>query len=191
MKIVVVEPHPDDAFLSLGWHLETLWRDHERMIITVFADEKRGKEAERYAAEIGASHYCLGLPESNMNSPTEKGVKPIPELKELLKNDGIVDADLFLFPLGLQHPDHIRTAVSRPANALRYLDTPYQTKQKLGNELRRKCEGMEIYSLAFPSKKKWKHAELFKTQAKFFYFNKDLLIGDLPEIILCRTSPVE
>lgn len=181
MRIIVVEPHPDDAFLSLGWHLEHVWRDEERLIVTVYADMVRAAEGLAYANAIGAGYECLGLRESGMESGGQ--VRKVPELVDCLADLRAVGWDRICFPLGLQHPDHLRVSISRPADALRYVDTPYQTKQKLAGVLADKTEGMEIRSMYYPGAAKWRRVPIFKSQAKFFHFNpmKDLRI---PEILL-------
>ena len=186
MKILVVEPHPDDAFLSLGWHLEKVWAGDEKTILTVYADERRDKEAKAYADAVGAGHICLGLSESKMDSPTTS-IKAIPELRSKLHELEAEGYDLILFPLGLQHPDHIRVAVSRPPDAARYVDTPYQTKQKLADTLLSKTKGMVIESVLYPPKRKWRHGTLFKSQSLFFHYNAGLGDSLLPEMVL---SPV-
>ena len=180
MKILVVEPHCDDAFLSLGWHLQHIWKEHERVILTVFSDKKRDEEATAYAEAIGATSISLCLQETPMEGSLVKRL--IPEVRLKLAE---IEFDQVYFPLGLQHPDHINTAFSRLAGAFRYLDTPYQAKQKLSEELIQKSKGMEIQSICFPPKNKWKHIPLFKSQSKFFHFNQDLKESKLPEIVLC------
>jgi hypothetical protein len=209
MKVIVVEPHCDDAFLSLGWHIERLWRSLNVLILTVYADAARTREAGAYAAAVGARSRVLGLAESatGLAAPVASpagpvaspagparraGLRALPEVRNALREelgllepmDLIVPADtLVLFPLGLQHPDHLQVAASRIPGCGRYLDTPYQTKQKLAQELRDKTEGMYLYSLCYPGKRKWKHVPLFKSQSKFFHFN-DLSGCKIPETIL-------
>lgn len=167
MKLAIIEPHPDDAFLSVGWHIEKIWKPlYEITIVTVFCDEKRAKEAQAYASKLGVACVTLGLPESEMNGISKPTV--IKPLKELLTTSGF---DRTVFPIGLQHPDHISVASSRFSNSWRYVDTPYQCKQKIQDELRRKVEGRSIVSIAYPPKTKWRHIPIFKSQSKFFYFN--------------------
>lgn len=184
MKIVVVEPHPDDAFLSLGHHLQTIWKQHELLIITVYADARRTKEAQAYAYAIGAQSLVLGLTESNM-ADTGK-VRRVPELVEAL--EPLESWDLLYLPLGLQHIDHKRVAASQPipktSKLRRYLDTPYQTKQKLAEELQTLSKGLVIESIVFPGQRKWKHIDIYKSQAKFFHYNEGLKTSKLPEITL-------
>lgn len=182
MKILVIEPHPDDAFLSLGWHLEEVWKSDEKLIVTVYADDRRGREAGEYARSVGASHSCLGLAESGMNE--REGVKVIPELRQEMTRLQSITWDVVLFPLGLQHPDHLRVAATRPTGAFRYVDTPYQTKLKLGDDLAGKAEGMTLWSIRFPGLRKWRHQSVFKSQAKFFHYNEELTRSRLPEIVL-------
>lgn len=185
MKIIVVEPHPDDAFLSLGWHLERLWKNEDRTILTVFADSKRTKEAEAYASSIGAKSVVLGLEESKMLS--SRPVRRISAIEEFFNGHGNKSKeryDRILFPIGLQHPDHLDVAASRVPNSARYLDTPYQTKQKLADCLLEKVDGMIVGSLLFPPKTKWRKAAIFKSQSRFFYYNEKLYESLLPEMTL-------
>lgn len=178
MHIVVIEPHPDDAFLSLGWHLEHIWANHNRTIVSVYANEKRSKEASHYAHAIGASSISMGLEESRMDS----GGPIVPEraLDKLLSD---LPCDHLVFPIGLQHPDHLRVKAVAWGGSWFYLDTPYQTKQKLQEDLATATSGKNIVSICYPSTRKWRHIPIFQSQSKFFHFNpmKGLCI---PEIIV-------
>ena len=178
--IVVVEPHPDDAFLSLGWHLEHVWRNTERWIVSVYANTQRAAEGQAYATSVGAQYLCLGLDESRMDSAASP-IRPVAELEDVLSR---FRGAVWYFPLGLQHPDHLRVAASRPVGAMRYLDTPYQCKQKLAEDLQRKVEGMGVVSLCYPGLRKWRHIPLFKSQAKFFHFNPKESLKGVPETVL-------
>lgn len=173
MHIVVVEPHPDDAFLSLGWHLEKIWQGEERTILTVFSNGRRAAEASQYASAIGAGHLCLGLPETpldNLGAPYER--RPVPGLAKAVFG---LKPDLLAIPLGLQHPDHknVRAALDlRKQPMAYYFDTPYMGKKKLADELLSKARGMRILSIVYPSARKWKHIKVFKSQGSFFYFER-------------------
>lgn len=186
MRILVVEPHPDDAFLSLGWHLEHLWKNDERCILTVYADAKRTKEAEAYAKAIGARSEVIGLEESKMNGG--KRVTEVVELAEYLEELENQHWDKIFFPVGLQHPDHLSVAATRLPGCYRYLDTPYQTKQKLAEILLEKVEGWTVDSILFPSSRKWRHEEVFKSQSRFFYYNSKLKESLLPEIVFAPVT---
>lgn len=175
--IVVIEPHPDDAFLSLGWHLAELWKEEERVIVTVYCNEKRGKEAEAYAKAIGARSVTLGLEESNLRS---SGPTTPPEALAALLGD--YTGARLLFPLGLQHPDHLRVAKAAPRGAERYVEVPYQTKQMLQKELRLKMKGKVVRSIVYPPSRKKALAKVFKSQGMFFHYNP--LACRIPEIVL-------
>jgi len=183
VKIVVVEPHCDDAFLSLGGHLETLWKDLDRTIITVFGDAKRDQEARNYAEAIGAKSITLGLTESRMLSELRESL-PIPELQETIRGLRLLPRDVLAFPLGLQHPDHYRVRDAATSRAVFYTDTPYWSKQKLGEEVRDRLKGTVIESVLFPHARKWRHIPIFQSQAKFFHFNDGLKTSRIPEIVI-------
>jgi hypothetical protein len=170
MRTIVIEPHPDDAFLSIGWHLEKLWKSHDKTIVTVYADARRTKEAEDYAQAIGARSIVLGLEESKLDGETID-LRSVDALGDALGGLNVTSKTRILFPLGLQHPDHYRVALSATPDCLWYVDTPYLTKLKLADELLEKSVGKVIDSIAFPPKMKWKKKEIFKSQAKFFHFN--------------------
>jgi hypothetical protein len=179
MRLIVVEPHPDDAFLSVGWHLETVWAEYDCTILTVYTDRRRQAEAGRYAAAVGAESVVLNLPESKMLSRLRPSV--IPELRVALAK---MVWDVIVFPLGLQHPDHLNVSMTRVPGALRYLDSPYLSKHKLATSLLEKTRGMRVESILFPPKRKWRHIPIFTSQAKFFYFNQ-MEGARLPEVVLC------
>jgi hypothetical protein len=178
MRIVVVEPHPDDAFLSLGWHLETLWANDRRTILTVYADERRSKEASRYAHAIGATSICLGLEESRMDSDGK--IEREERLDSVISRLGF---DEIVFPIGLQHPDHLRVEASAEEHCWYYLDTPYQTKHKLQEDLLSAASGRKIVSICYPHSRKWRHIPIFQSQSKFFHFNRMQNLR-IPEIVV-------
>lgn len=180
--ILIVEPHCDDAYLSLGWHIERVWKDWDRIILTVYSTEKRSREARTYANRVGATPITMDLPETKMMAKVSKEYlsETIPELIDTV---GQIGADLIVYPLGLQHPDHIRVANSRPSNCLRYVDMPYASKMKLGEEVYNRSVGMTVESIYFPPKTKYRHSSIFATQAKFFHFNP-IQDWKLPEIVL-------
>lgn len=183
-KIVVVEPHSDDAFLSLGWHLEKIWEELEKVIITVYSSPVREREARSFAYTVGAEHISMELEGSKMENDWDG--KTVPGLLTLIYRTGY---DHIIFPIGLQHPDHLAVAATerllQQNNVYQYLDTPYQTKFKLADEVLEKTRGMVIDSICYPPKKKWRHSKLFESQAKFFHYNpmENLKI---PEMVLVR-----
>jgi len=178
-SLLVIEPHPDDAWLSLGGHLKSLWDDYDVTILTVFSNDRRKVEAENYAKSIGAESIVMGLEETDMLEKT--GPSSIPGLRKILKRFKRAQK---VFPVGLQHPDHFSVASYASNSDWLYLDTPYQSKQKLGEELRESLCGLPIVSILFPHANKWKAEEIFKSQAKFMHYNADLKGSKLPELIL-------
>lgn len=167
-SICVIEPHVDDCFISLGWHIENLWKDKDVTILSVHCDDKRSKEAKAYASKVGAVSACLGL---------EQG-------KEVVCKPYFWDKfDVVLFPIGLQHPDHLRVRNLAPNDAMFYLDTPYQSKQMNAQALAEAVVGRTLVSIAYPHKRKWRHKEIFKSQSKFFHFNP-MQDYKIPEIIV-------
>lgn len=185
MKLLVVEPHPDDAFLSLGWHLEKVWPKTGVItgvtILTVYHDDRRGKEGKAYADKVGAEWIGLGLDESAMLS-SRQGTRKVDHLLSWM-DDNRETFDVSVFPVGLQHPDHMRVAATRERTSLRYLDTPYAQKRKLEEELIERTEGLPVLSIAFPPKTKWRHKGIFKSQSKFFFYNSNLEEYRAPEIV--------
>lgn len=180
--VLVVEPHPDDAFLSLGEALAELFADRDRVILSVFADERRSAEGRAYADAIGARYESMGIPESKMDSGGP--ILRVPGLRERVE---AVGAETVIFPLGLQHPDHLRVALSRPPGALRYLDSPYFAKRKLRKDVEEKTRGLEVRSLILPSKRKARFVPIFKSQTKFFFYNP-VDNPRLPEVLLGPVS---
>lgn len=178
--IWVIEPHVDDAFLSLHAHIQNWVASGETVgIYTVFSNARRQMEGEQYASKVKAQYASLGC-EEGMNG-LEGATKVIPLSKwdtPFRKRDQLV------FPIGLQHPDHKTIGDMAPKGCWRYLDVPYVAKQKLGEYVNRSIEGMTIVSIRFASKRKWRHIEIFKSQAKFYYYNPPETMSKIPEIVL-------
>lgn len=182
-SILAVETHADDAFLSLGWHLEHLWKNKKRTILTVFSDGKRTKEAQEYADAIGCSSICLELHQTNHLNKVTGPIQRLYRLEDAL-DDLWDDYDEVVLPLGLQHPDHLAVAMTfENLDVLWYVDSPYCTKQKLRDELNEKILGRKIESICYPGKRKWRHIPIFRSQAKFFHFNP-MAEYRTPEIVL-------
>jgi len=164
----LIEPHADDVFLSLHQHIVDLWKDVSKTIVTVFATQQRVKEAREYALAVKCRHFCLGLEEGGGLSQKAGFVPPFDEWKLPRKR-----GDVLIFPIGIQHPDHLAVAKRVPTIGVvwRYLDTPYYTKQKVAQELIEKTRGRCIRSIRYATRHKWKHVEKFKSQGKFFFYN--------------------
>jgi len=180
MKIAVVEPHADDAFLSLGAHMEDwIKKGKEVTIITVYHDIKRGNEAEAYARAIGAEWRGVGLPEHG-GGLAEAFEVPTPGLGWVLREFSRVYA-----PLGLQHPEHRAVARALPG-AYVYLEIPYAYKLKNRAEVDELTSFPEygLYSILTAHGRKARHTGIFKSQSKFFFYNDPKELVRHPEIIL-------
>jgi hypothetical protein len=178
--IWVIEPHADDAFLSLHEHL-LAWKKGGRdvTIVTIYSNPQRDGEAKAYADSVGAFHASLTITDqSHLGLPP----RPIPPLASWPLP--ISPDDQWVFPLGLQHPDHKQVRGEAPDGAWFYLDTPYQAKLKLQAELMRFVRSRKIVSIRYPSKRKWRSIPIFKSQAKFFHFNPAESLERIPEIIV-------
>jgi hypothetical protein len=168
---VVLEPHADDAFLSLGGHIEQWVKyGHPVRIVTVCsATRKRARDAEDYARAVGASWVGLGYDEG---------------LSEFTMTRFDLTGGVLIVPLGIQNHDHIVIANAFPRRICRYLDTPYHIVQKNGPEICSALEGRQVYSFLKPPARKWRHIPLFKDQAKFFHYNTSEKLQQCVELIV-------
>lgn len=179
-KVLVIEPHADDAFLSLGHHLASIWETETLAIATVFPETmQRGDEARAYAHSVGASHYCRGEGYEEVKTPTLTALK-----KWLALIIEEFDPDAVIGPLGIQHEEHKLVAAALPPNAQRYLDVPYAGKLKNGSEVRDLVRGRIVTSFAVPPMPKFNGARFFRSQAKFFYYNTPEALARCPEVII-------
>lgn len=190
MKILVVEPHADDAFLSLGAHIE-FWvkRGDDVTIATVYsATPKRGAEACAYANAVGAEWIALGAKEVRPRREDH------PELIDVTwKFTELVEEGQYnqiISPIGIRHPEHraVRDLLNRGLfnHILYYWEQPYSVVSTNRDELAAKAFGRKIVSYMKPNMRKWRHIPIFKTQAKFFHFNPaeslnrtfEMIVGD-------------
>lgn len=180
MKYLIVEPHADDAFLSLGHHLGKVWRGNtDCAIVTLFPETvRRAEEGQAFAFAVGCEYFTK-------NAETEQ---PFDTLKRVVKH---FNPDQIVGPLGIQHPQHvevhhmIRGLVKRSV-AWYYLDTPYQLKLKNADAVNTALFGTTPVSYATCPATKWKHVPLFRSQAKFFHFNPPEHLARAPELIVER-----
>jgi hypothetical protein len=164
--VVVVEPHADDAFLSLGGHLvEWVKRRVGVTICTVYSGtRRRGYDAGAYAAHIGADWIGLGWVEGDsMDGPV---------LPRLLEPGDIDDLPgVPILPLGLRHVEHLAVANARLPGGLAYVDQPYASKPTMAGLVTARLRGAEVVSWCRPRASKYGAARLFKDQARYFYMN--------------------
>lgn len=167
----VIEPHADDAFLSMGGHIEEWVKKGEAVtIVTVYsATPKRGAEAKAYADAVGAAWIGCGAVEAG----SMDGLPATFELPSF--NDAF---DIFV-PLGIRHEEHklVRaiaegTIGSRIIPTLSYyLDQPYALQPSNSAEVSKVVAGMIVGSYLKPTARKYRHIPIFKTQSKFFFYN--------------------
>ena len=172
-RIFIVEPHSDDAFLSMHTHITTLWKDKPKTIVTVFCDERRCEEANNYADSVGCQHIGLMLQEGGGLSHEAGRVPPFGEWDIRFR-----DNDMLVFPVGLQHPDHIAVRARLPLTAfgvtpyLFYPEIPYYGKLKVGEQLLTATKGLVVDSMIYSPQSKWKSIQFFKSQGRYWFYNK-------------------
>lgn len=181
MNIVVVEPHSDDAFLSLGWHIENWIRDgHPVHIITLYPVNRRSLlDARDYAKAVDASWTGY-----------EMQTGPMPKQRIKLPPGQLI------LPLGgapLDQTSHtqdhwnVRCWLERPG-CWYYLDQPYAIVQKHSIRFAKMLTGMNVISYSKPPIRKWRHIPLFRGQAKFFHFNPAEKLKQTCELIVAGHS---
>jgi LmbE family N-acetylglucosaminyl deacetylase len=189
--IHIIEPHADDAFLSLGGHIANWIKDNIPVhIITVYSGtRKRGPEAEAYAKAMGASWSGLEAKERRGGGKPGDGTKAI---RCFLSSHLSGDHGHILLPLAPKHPDHIevREAVEAWHTGAQhfwlqyYLDQPYAAMTVNSPEINRLLSGMRVVSYFKPTIHKYKHIRLFKDQGRFWHFNPPESLKHNPELIV-------
>jgi hypothetical protein len=184
--IIVVEPHADDAFLSLGSTIRS-WTEFGLTvtIYTVFGNAARLAEARSFAHSIGASWTSAGLPESGVGLRGELSEEDLIVMRSALR---LVRRELDRIggwrvgPLGLRHPEHREVAGSIPADA-RYIDTPYQLVKRNAEELANRLSGRKETHRLSPPTSKWDAIPLFRSQSLFFYRNNPRRLAAADEVL--------
>ena len=186
--IFIMEPHADDAFLSLGGHIEEWVRTGSDVwILTVFSGtRKRGREAEAYAQAVGAKWMGAGCVEGQPLLPgvlNAMGGDLEPGSQYLLP--GV----LYLLPLGIAHPEHVGVREMVESLVLRnriayYLDQPYALTQKNGPRITELLLGKQVVSYRKPGIRKYRHVPIFKDQAKFYHYNPPAKLVQACELIV-------
>lgn len=198
--MIIVEPHADDAFLSMGGIIEA---SANVTIITVYSGtRKRAQDAKAYADAVGAKWIGMGFVESGSmdGEPTSIDAKIIFEtIKDL--------SGAIILPLGVgNHREHEYVTLSfieqiyiinkaheyeqslppKYLNLQFYVDMPYAAKMKHQRQLYELTSGKEIVHLMRPSQHKWRYIKHFKDQQKFFYFENgdDALVEKTFELVV-------
>lgn len=183
--ITVVEPHPDDAWLSLGATMER-WIAEQRYvrILTVYADRVRAAESAAYALHIGATPISLGLTPNGGGLSGDWEAVPLPA--SVLSGVRSDPPGTWVWPLGIQHPEHRAVAaLGRQVDPAgwSYVDLPYAMKVGRQDEVRRLLAGREIISWERPAARKWRAEAIYKSQSLFMRNNGDVL-RHAPEVVV-------
>lgn len=184
--ITIIEPHADDAFLSLGSHIEAWRRLRQQVaIVTVFSGtRRRGDDAQRYARAVGAEWLGLGAREPDDGGRRGDGARALAGLPRGYRGASGVTV---LVPLAIAHPEHVE--VRRAAEDLGlcpwyYLDQPYAATQKHGEHTSLLLGGKVVCSFRPGSRRKYRHIPLFRDQGRFFHYNPVERLERLPELIV-------
>ncbi|HTS23007.1 MAG TPA: hypothetical protein VMN79_14475 [Casimicrobiaceae bacterium] len=180
MRTLIVEPHADDAFLSLGHTLCTRAPSEEVAVLTLYVqDARRIDEGGAYAKSIGAKGYFYAPSPERIAEALESTLRQFAP-------------DLVLSPFGIQHPDHLAARACVDARGFPrvryYLDVPYYVRPKNAAAIQAalaQC-AYRVVSIGSPQPEKWKALPIFQSQAKFFRLNPPETLR-APEIVLERT----
>ena len=183
--IVVVEPHADDAFLSLGWSIRSWVGEGRRVhIVTVYSDDPiRHAEAEGWARQVGASWQGLAMeatPPVGFRLPEQVPSLPSPLLPPEWTADGVCR----IWPLGLSHPEHVEVSRAARPGDLHYVDTPYQLEVDAQDQVRARLGGRRIAWWCRPDPAKWLDVGCFTSQALLFELYPTTLLEGTPEIVV-------
>lgn len=181
IQLIVVEPHADDAYLSLHEHL-VRWkrRNFTITILTVqSAVKNRAEEARTYADTLGVKWIGLGFDYAELPEKIDFSLVPgyAPETSRVIA------------PLGIQHSDHVYIrSILRPD--LVYFDIPYAFKQKNQDALNAIVANRVFDSFYVPhhTKRDKKYWGCFKSQSGFFFYNDPATLSKMPEICLVPES---
>lgn len=213
--IIVVEPHADDAFLSLGGMIENWHKAGRKVkILTVYSGtRKRANDAKSYADAVGVEWAGLGFVEAGkakVNGPANFEIVPKDSLKKHFWEQDLIRWDedpVVCLPAGIGgHPEHVLVRdryVTAPylnmphqtiGNTIKryvfYIDQPYASKLKEQETLNTFLVGRKIVAFNKPGARKWRHIPLFKDQQKFFHFNPAESLKSTFEMLVEGPSPV-
>jgi LmbE family N-acetylglucosaminyl deacetylase len=155
--IYIIEPHPDDAFMSLHAHITTLWANQPKTIVTVTGIEERTKEAQSYARSVGCKHVTLGFADGDWLD-----VDNIPPFESWGLQ--LEECDSLVFPLGIRHPDHKKIAAMTLKGSFSYLDA-YYAQGEMNDELCNKINRATVISALWANESKRYYLSRFPSQA--------------------------
>ena len=175
----VIEPHADDAFLSLHGHIQGWVKSGRQVtIVTVLGAGKRDKEAEAYALHVGASWEGFGLSEggSSTDAPSPDLVAAVRKAARRLASRLDGSEDTLVLPISIRHTEHLMVrdafvAVAPTTPTQYYLDQPYSSIMKNGPAVQAQLRGTTIASYLKPNARKYGCVRFFKSQGKFWFYN--------------------
>lgn len=168
----IVEPHSDDAYISLHEHITWLWKDLDKTLVTVYCTKDpvaEASESGHYASATDCNYLWHGLWEDGW-----KAMQPLPSLFELLP--GVKAGDTIVLPLGIRQPAHLAIAnISIPEGlyVLWYLDAKY-IQQIAREEVQHKTRELIVYSILASSIDKSHYKNIFLSHAHQFLLASDL-----------------
>jgi hypothetical protein len=163
----IIEPHSDDAFLSLHGHIMRPWKDEPKTIVTIYGPLNRISEAKYYAHATGCNHHAFNLCEDGWLS-----IDPVPPIKDWIIT--LNPNDTLILPLGLRQPAHLAVADLQWSGRIwRYLDM-YFSQQAAAEEMQQKVHGLKIQSMVYALADKSNYLGLFPTQVNRFLLNPQL-----------------
>lgn len=188
-RLLIVEPHSDDAWLSLGGHIEKWIKEKRQVhIVTVYgepdANGARWMEAAKYARAMGAGWTGLGYWETGQGIAGTH-TEAVHRLENMdLVEDMVRRGWQAVFPLGLRHPEHLEVArVADRFGAWRYLEQPYAAKCLNSAEVTLKLQGRSVISYLRPKKNKLRHHVIFQTQRRFWFQEESNMVNATEMIV--------
>jgi hypothetical protein len=179
--IFVVEPHADDAFLSLGSSIAG-WIGAGRAVTVVtvfFPDTERGDEGRAWADRVGAHWIGFGYGRREV----KRGLP-----RPLLPPEAMAPGATRIWPVGFGNAHHELVRECAGPGELHYIDTPYQQVARLADDCRRALRGSTIEWWHTPERAKWEGSACFPSQSGLFTMF-DESIRFLPEILVRLPAP--
>lgn len=184
-RLVVVEPHADDAYLSLGELIATRALGPVTIVTVFSGTRRRGDDAREYARAVGAEWVGCGLVESGGGVDGGE-VETIDSqcIRDALSG-AVGDGSTVVWPLGIRHPEHRAiAALADPGDAF-YLETPYQLRSANQEEISERLRGREVLYWKRPDwRKKFVHHARFRDQGLFMHRNPPKDMAGAVEVIV-------
>lgn len=163
----LIEPHVDDAYLSLHEHITGPWRDIPKTIVTMYGRDIID-EGRYYAHATGCDYRWWGLSESGWR---EHELPPPTFLHDTCR-----PGDTVVLPIGIRQPVHVllgQSTIPDEVRALWYLDAKY-IQQVARQEVLDKTSGLIVESILVASSDKHHYKNIFVSQAHRFLLAPDL-----------------